>query len=400
MFKEKPKSPWLKDIKIKAIDLVEKEFSGNSPPTIFVGSKYINEKKANVGILSPLDNKKESEKYDNPYLWYNENYDIKDIVNLRANLINARKISDIFDVRNNNKFLELAQEIAMSFKPTGIDVELKKKLRPKISLDNIHLPFGPSGEISSIKSNENIKLNKDVEKIFYDTDLKSIDAIRSLRDKGFQEYPISQLLSIGIMGLKHNRKLVPTRWSITATDDNLGKDYIKEIKQYNTINNYKIYYGNYLGNYYLIFMFPDVWSYELFESAMPDQLISKDQEIYTTTDFETFFGRKDYASNTVGGYYAARLSILEGLKRMKIQASCLLLRFVSSEYSVPLGVFVVRQAVRKSLCSETYTFDNKKTMLDFGRDIIIKKFGYDINNLLNKSIMIESLNKQKKLFEF
>jgi len=60
----KTKSPWIKDIKIKALDIVDKEFLGNTPPTIFVGSKYIQYKKANVGVLSPIDNKEEAKKYD------------------------------------------------------------------------------------------------------------------------------------------------------------------------------------------------------------------------------------------------------------------------------------------------------------------------------------------------
>jgi len=101
----KQKSPWLKDIKIKAIDIVNKEYSGNSPPTVFVGSKLMDEKKANVGVLSPLETKEEAWKYDAPHYWYKENYSIKKIAELRANLINARKEASIFDVRNSNKFL-------------------------------------------------------------------------------------------------------------------------------------------------------------------------------------------------------------------------------------------------------------------------------------------------------
>src|SRR3989338_1639112 len=192
----KNKSPWIKDIKIKAIDLVDKEFLGNTPPTVFVGSKFINNKKANVGVLSPLDNKEEAWKYDNPYYWYKNNYSIKNVVELRANLINARKQAGIFDVRTNNKFLELAQEIAMSSKTTSIEVELKKKLRPKLSIDNIHLPFGPGGEVNKIDAVDNIKLDQKIEKVFYDTDLKAADAIRFLKDKNFTEYQLSQLLSI------------------------------------------------------------------------------------------------------------------------------------------------------------------------------------------------------------
>ncbi len=285
----KSKSPWIKDIKIKAVDLVEKNFTGNSPPTVFVGSKYINLNKANVGILSPIENKEEAWKYDSPYYWYENNYSIKNVVELRANLINARKKSSIFDVRNGSKFLQLAQEIAMSFKPTTIEVELEKKLIPKINLDNIHLPFGPSGNIKKIEAAENIKVNQKIEKAFYDTNLKAVDAVRYLSRAGIPEYQLSQILSIGILGLKKNRKLVPTRFGITATDDMIGKDYINDIKNYNVLENYKLYFGNYFGNYYLILMFPGVWSYELFESALPDNLTRPDEKIYTTTDYENYY---------------------------------------------------------------------------------------------------------------
>ncbi len=394
----KTKSPWIKDIKIKAVDLVDREFTGNSPPTVFVGSKYIQYKKANVGVLSPLDSKEEAWKYDDPYYWYENKYNIQKIVDLRANLINARKKTDIFDVRTNNKFLELAQEIAMSNKTTTVEIELKKKLMAKVSLDKIHLPFGPSGEINKINTTENIKLEPKIEKVFYDTDLKAADAIKILHEKGFYEYQLSQLLSIGVMGIKHNRKLVPTRWSITATDDLIAKDYINEIKNYNVLENCKLYFGDYFGNYYFILMFPEVWSYELFESAMPD--ILSNENIYTVTDHEDYYGRKNYADNTVGGYYAARLSLLEELRKLKKQASCLVLRFVTSEYNIPLGVFVVRQAVRKTLNSNLYRFENKKAMLDFTRNLIFRKFGYNINNQLKDSKILNSINKQMKLSNY
>ena len=398
MIIKKDKSPWIKDIKIKAVDIVDREFSGNTPPTVFVGSKLY--PKANVGILSPLENKEEAKKYDDPIMWYNEGYGIKKIFELRSNLINSRFKAHVLDVKKDSKFLELAQEIAMAFKPTNIEVELQKKLAPSFKVDQFHMPFGPSGEIHKIKATENISLQKNVEKIFYDTDLKAVDSIKYLNSKGINENELSQLLSIGIMGVKADRKLVPTRWSITATDDILGKEIIKEIKYNNLIHNYKLHFGNYLGNYYLIFFFPESWSYELFESAMPDFLSHKDQMIYTSTDYENYYGRKNYADNTVGGYYAARLSVLEYLKNLKIQGSALLLRFVTNEYSVPLGVFVVRQAVRKTLSTNAFEFDNKKLMFEYGRKIIMDKFGYDINNLLKNSKLLEIINNQTKLNKF
>ncbi len=396
----KQKSPWIQNIKIKALDVIDKEYTGNTPPTVFVGSKFINAKKANVGILSPLEAKEEAWKYDDPYYWYNNSFNINKIIELRANLINARKKFTIFDVRNSNKFLDLAQEIAMGSEPSTIEVELERKLNNKLSVDNIHLPFGPSGEAKKVEINENIKINKKIEKVFYDADLKAADAIINLSNAGISEHKLSQILSIGTIGLKYNRKLVPTRWSITATDDIIGKNYIKEIKNYEIINNYQIYFGNYFGNYYLIFLFPEVWSYELFESAMPNKLATRDDVLYTMTDYEYYYGRKDYAENTVGGYYAARLSLLEEMKKLKVQASALLLRFITSEYCQPLGVFVVRQAVRKALASQNFSFEDKKLMLEFGKSLILKKFNYNIDNLLKESKLLIKINKQIKLSNF
>ena len=147
-------------------------------------------------------------------------------------------------------------------------------------------------------------------------------------------------------------------------------------------------------------MFPDVWSYELFESSIPDNLPRPDSDVYTATDYENYYGRKSYADNTVGGYYAARLSLLEELKKLRSQASCLLLRYVTSEYSVPLGVFVVRQAVRKSLVSEKYEFNTKNEMLDFARNLVLTRLRYDINAQLKSSILLSKFNSQTKLNNF
>ena len=41
-------------------------------------------------------------------------------------------------------------------------------------------------------------------------------------------------------------------------------------------------------------MFPDAWSYELFESSIPETLTRPDEPVYTTTDYENYYGRKIY----------------------------------------------------------------------------------------------------------
>jgi hypothetical protein len=206
-------------------------------------------------------------------------------------------------------------------------------------------------------------------------------------------------LSVGNLGIGKNRKLVPTRWSITAVDDTVGKDWLNEIRQYPETD-YTSFFGGYLGNYFLILFYPDVWSYELFETYMPKSSWNVTEETQFTTDYEAYAGRKTYAENCGGGYYAARLPILEKLKGMKRQASVLCLRFITGEYAVPLGVWVVREAVRKAMSSKPLHFADKSLMMKYANALIKKKFGFNLDNITKYSILLKEIKTQRKLTSF
>ena len=66
----------------------------------------------------------------------------------------------------------------------------------------------------------------------------------------------------------------------------------------------------YLDNHFLTLLVPRRWSFEFLECW--NNIISG--------DYELFRGRKNYASNSAGGYYAARLGVLEYLATIKKQA--------------------------------------------------------------------------------
>ncbi|MBI2647143.1 hypothetical protein HYW99_01585, partial [Candidatus Woesearchaeota archaeon] len=208
-----------------------------------------------------------------------------------------------------------------------------------------------------------------------------------------------KLLSIGTLGLTADRKLVPTRWSITATDDIIGKNLINQIKDYSEISSYYSFFGNYLGNYYLILMFPEVWSYELFETYVPSNWNLSKQLRYTT-DYEDYFGRKSYADNTIGGYYSVRLAIIEKLNEMKRQASVLALRFITDEYTMPLGVFVTREAARKAVNNKSIEFASKELMIIYANHLVKKKFNTNLDYLLSHSILLHHMKEQSKLAQF
>jgi DNA repair protein NreA len=384
--------------KINELDI--KDLFSASPPTIFIGSK-LKYPEVNVGILSPPEHTDNAWLYDSYQTWIKSGFSVKDIVNVRSALINSRFKSDVKAIKNAPKLLENAQEIGLSSKDVDIEIKLNKKPKIKSVLDNIHSPVGAGVGLEKVRITENIKIPQQVDKVINDTDLKARFGIKHLYEKGFEETKISQILSVGALGVKKNRILVPTRWSITATDDLIGKEIIKEIKDYSIVNEYYLFTGHYLGNYYFIMLFPEVWSYELYEGYMPGAAWSPSKDnIYFATDYESYEGRKTYASNTVGGYYAARLPILRYLKDKKRQASVLVVRFETPEYSDPLGVWVVRTAGKKSMDNSPEKFDSKELMLKKVKDLIFKQFRYDVDKLFKKSFLLKRINTQRKLFQY
>ena len=173
------------------------------------------------------------------------------------------------------------------------------------------------------------------------------------------------------------------------------KYHIEKIKEYSSIDNYKLFTGVYFGNHYYILLMPNVWSYELFESYLPGALWNFSGKIETATDYEDYYGRKNYAENCVGGYYFPRLKILEYLDKIKRQASCLVIRFETPEYSAPLGGWVTGAAAKKALESSPLEFNSFKEAFNYAKSIILNKFNYNISNILANSKLLKNLEQQK-----
>jgi len=378
----------------KVKDSLPKEDFFGSSPAPFVGHNFY--PNLYVGILSPPEQREDAWLYDAPKHWAEQNFQIPQIVDYRSALINSRFR---INIKQKNKFLDISQEIGMASKPVDVEINLKDKPRFKFKTDAYAAPTGPNAILKKAIITENPKIDTKVDKVVSDSDLKANDALIYLYKHDFDENFLTKILSIGNLGIKYDRKLVPTRWSITATDDALAKHLLNGIRQYNEIN-YTSYFGSYLGNYFLILFFPEVWSYELFETYAPKAEWNISNEYQFMTDFEPYEGRKTYAENCGGGYYAARLPILEKLSTLKRQGSVLILRFITGEYAVPLGVWVVREAVRKALKNKPLEFGNKELMLKYAKSLIKKKFNYDINKLFNESKLLKNIKEQSKLTKF
>ena len=342
----------------------------------------------NVGILAPPEQSEDAWLFDAPKYWSAENFEIPKIVDFRSSLLNSRYN---INIKKRIKLLELSQDIAMSSKPVDVDIELMKKPKFRLNLDSHMAPTGPNAKLKKASITENPKIHTKVYKVFEDIDLKANDALNYLYENNFDENFLSRILSVGTLGLKKDRKLVPTRWSLTATHDMIGKNLINQIKEHNNID-YTAFFGGYLGNYYLILCFPEVWSYELFEMYVKSPNY--------TTDYETYGGRKDYAEATAGGYYTVRMGVLEKLRELKKQGTVLVLRFITDEYTMPLGVWVTLEAARKAMNSKPIQFSSKELMLEYAKKLALKKFNFNLDRILEKSILLKSMKQQTKLTIF
>ena len=387
------------DVRFKYQDLGKiSKLDSNSPPSVFIGSK-LRYPLVNVGILSPLEKDENAWIYDDAKYWAEQNFTINDVVKLRDSLLNSRFQAKVQDSRLNKKFIQIAQELALASNPVDVEIELKRDIFVGREKDRVVAPHGMKAPLKKARITSNVKIDRKVDKVIND-EIKSSEGINYLYKNNFSEYVLSKILSVGVLGLKKDKKLVPTRWSITATDDTIGKKLLESIREYKWIENYELFFGSFMGNHYLLLFFPNVFSYELFELFLPGSSWNPTKEIKASTDYEDFSGRKDYASNTAGGYYASRLPILEYLNKIKKQASVLAIRLETPSYWAALGVWVVRESVRKALRYRMLEFNSINEILESARKIGMIKFGFDNKKILSQSKLLEKLKTQKSLREW
>jgi hypothetical protein len=363
-------------------------FSGSSPPEIFIGKwNYPN---VYAGILSPQESGN-TEALSSQEIWHEKRLPIPEILKLRDKLIYGRtqtNIKKLFDENFASNFIKTIQEVAMAKKSISAEFKLKKPIEANKEKDSYIPVIGKAALIEKVSLQENPIIEKKVDYIVSDTDVKSKDALLELEKSKIQTSMMIKILSAGLLGLKKNRKLVPTRWSITAVDDLLSKEKLKEIKTNPEISEIQVFTAEYIGNHYEFLLLPDKFSFEVIEISTCNNGI--------WTDYETFFGRKNYAESVTGAYYANRLALTEYLEKIKKQASCLVIRQISEEYTQSMGVGVLRQISREAFSKQPEIFSSLNEALS----AIQKRLTLPIEIYTNKSILIKNYGKQKKISEW
>ncbi|HPR67372.1 MAG TPA: hypothetical protein PLM24_09590, partial [Methanothrix sp.] len=202
---------------------------GPSPPEVFVGR--FGYPRVSAGPLVPADENGGFDLSSNSgsdlssSLFYRPaelaKMDVGEIVALRSSMVRSGSKVEVADARNPGRLLEMAQEIAMSSTPVGTEVTFEKPPRGRLRFDGFMMPSGPSGSIEEMEITSNPSIPRKVDAVVEDSDLLAAKAVGELYASGVEVDGISRLLSLGLLGKK--RKLVPTRWSITASDDIAGK---------------------------------------------------------------------------------------------------------------------------------------------------------------------------------
>ncbi|MHB8602394.1 MAG: hypothetical protein ACYC6W_05935 [Nitrosotalea sp.] len=322
---------------------------GSTPPSVFVGTYGY--PKVLVGpMLPPVHG--DTMILDSPEKWTGKS--LEDIVNYRLSLVRGIKPVKIDDV--GQKYIESLQEMSLSEKSTDAEMELVKNASPTVSIDGDSPIFGPIGEIKSAKF-ANSSSDKNIQRTFYDKDLLANDAIVDLYNRGIEISRIQKCFSIGMFG--KNRKLVPTRWSITATDDIVSKSLVENILEYDMLDASLVFSYDHLGNFFSVVMFPGRWMFEMQEAWYDEQ-----GNVGFGSDFEDVKGMTHYPE-TAGAHFASRLAVSEYLSENKIQAAVMVLREIRPEYAVPVGVWQVREGVRMALKQKPLVVSNFQEGLDF-----------------------------------
>ncbi|MBI5225848.1 hypothetical protein HY994_01245 [Candidatus Micrarchaeota archaeon] len=302
--------------KLKAITF------GPSPPNVFVGEYGYPSVRAGP-MLALEDNV-----LDAPADLYGLAY--PELLRQRAFLARG------FTVRNVSRAADEALWIAASEKQVDVEAEFFQAPRFDLSFSTHVQPLGPSGQLKRFRATDNPVVPKKIDALM-DEKLKVSEALPELMGR-FDYHYIQKLLSAGILGEKP--KLVPTKWSITATDDMLAKQMLQDVRNNAEVGEYRIYSNNYLYNHFEVLLMPGAWEFEQFESF--------EGSINLEHEYEPNWGRTKYAATEGGGYYAGRYGVVEALYRLKKQARCVVFREVAPEYQVPVGVWEVRENVRHS----------------------------------------------------
>ncbi len=334
---------------MRSVD-VGKEMEGSSPPSVFIGSWNYPDVYAGP-MIAPQHG--DTMIMDMPESWIAGNHTQEEIIGYRLSLVRGKSMVNAGDLTT--RYIEKLQEITLSSSSIESDVSFSS-VPTGTNFSEEHTPFGPSAGIERFEI-ESGRYDSKLEKVFYDTDLRSSEAITGLHQQGVPFSSIQKAFSVGTMGIDRNRHLVPTRWSITACDTMIGDRLLTEVKKNSVIDTFRVHQFSSLHNNYAVILMPTGWQYEWSEAFL--KVLGNEELVFS--DHEGYKKKTEY-SHLGGCYYSCKMAVLEALSRQQEQAGAIILREAHRGY-VPMGVFNVRENVRSAMMQQPQEFEDIRSAL-------------------------------------
>jgi hypothetical protein len=318
---------------------------GASPPGVFVGQHGY--PRVSLGPLIPPIADQDTSIMDSPENWLY--IDLGRLLEYRLSLLRARTSLPVDSPRNPPRMLSDIQELVMSAQSVNTEAWFNKKPRLEVLISPREAPIGPSATVTKFVLTENPRIPRQVDKVISDTAMPAEVGVLKLYQSRIAQRQITRMFSVGLLGAREKRRLVPTEWSITAIDDLLARGLRTEILSYSMIDEYLVFGHEALANNLQVLLMPTGWMYEAMEAWLGST------NPIPLSDYELSIGRKTYPRNLAGAYHAARLPVLEYLQRIRRQGGAIVFMEVGTEW-IPLVVWRFREICREAMCKPPAKF--------------------------------------------
>jgi hypothetical protein len=321
-----------------------REIDGSCPPGVFVGR--VGYPKVAVGpLVSPLHG--DTLLYDTPERWVGRS--VAEVVGFRTGLVRGKHRVRVTEAERPDRLLEEVQLLSRARESVEVDVAFTRPPRGHLTLSDALPPYGPSAPVERVQLDVR-RVDERVDRLVDDDDALARTAVSELYARSVPVSRIQRAFSAGTLGRRGQRKLVPTRWSITAVDDLLSTQNLERVRYLPELSEILLWRMTALDNRWFLAFLPGVFRYESIEAWYPHTLWNPTSDnVVLMGDHEGFHGRTTYTS--IGGcYYAARLAVTETQLRIGRQGGALVFREVHPGEVLPLGVWNVREHVRAAFC--------------------------------------------------
>ncbi|HUL62600.1 MAG TPA: hypothetical protein VLT35_06015 [Methanocella sp.] len=360
------------------------DIAGSAPPGVFVGT-YGYPKVLAGPLIPPLSG---DTMHMDSEAWLGNTFD--EILRDRFRLVRSKSVIPVGAAAEPSGVLEKVQALVLSDRPVDTEATFAKKPDTRVSFSMREAPTGPSADLKALSVIDNPSVPRKVDRVVSDTDYRAAPGVAELFDGGIGQRQITRLFSVGLLGVQGDRRLVPTAWSITAVDDIVGKALADRVRYNPTIDEYRVYRSEALANNVVVLLTPTPWMFEgleLWHASAPNWRAD--------ADFELYDGRKEYASNLAGAYYAARAPVLEHLDGLRRQAGAIAFLEVMNDW-IPLGVWRFRELAKDALRSAPAMFDT----LDQAIAALPRYLHSPLQPWLNASNLYRYLREQRRLTDY